>query len=1241
MKPKITIVLILVMLSLSCLTSVSYIEICKASDPPTFYVDDDNTAGPWDGSSGHPYRYIQDAINAASPGNRIKVLEGTYSENLVISSNKTSLDLFGEDKSITTITGGGSGDVITISATGVDLSDFTIKSSGSGSTNAAIKLNASNCVIVGNIISNNKHGFYIYDCNNIKIYYNTITNNIGNGIYLENSSYNSITYTTIKSSSYNGFFLYSCSNNKIENCSIMSNSKNGIYLNATCNNNIIANNYISSNTQNGIYLNDHCNNNIIKNNNGNNGIYSNSDSGIRLENSSSNNLGNNIVNGNSDYGIMVLGSNNSIHNTTINSNTKHGVFLFGDDNNNVIDNNIQENTKDGIRIQNSTNDKIYGNEISGNSQYGIYLNYYSVDNLIYNNYFHDNSDNAFDMSENNNIWSISTTTGYNIVNGENQNVSGNYWDDFDEVSEGAVDSNGSGVVDVGISKSINISSSDTGAIVDLIDPVIVSISISPSTQTIGGYTYISADITDNTKIKDARLIVTAPNGVTSNFSIVQNKTGDTYYCNKQFSPVGTYKIVIAGKDPRNWVTSNTQTFYIDEGAPPAITDNSLTTGSPSNFFIFNATVTDDEDSVSDLTVKVHWSHGGYGGNYSMGNICENYFHTYVYLDNSTDSLSYSFYACDQWGNSRTTEQKTVSIVDNKPPTISIDTYGASSDDLPNSYTFRATITDDTEVDEASIEYWYEGSDHKTVEMDKKTNNKYEKVIIINENPSTVYCIIYATDPSGNQNDTKKPFANASGPYSGVIGIGLTFDATNSFDLDGTIANYSWDFGDGTTGFMGASEHTYSTNGNYTITLTITDNDGNKDIDVTYVNIISLTQKKTSYTTMSEIEDDYGITLTDLFYGYDIDGDKIADTFVDPNNVLKAVHTGNINISGNITFLLSVDDSNIPEFMWNTTTDEIVPIYHRPITIDDSDIEIDEENEQATVDITVEKANWIYIDINDIYPYATIVITTENRTIPIDRIWRKNDKIYVLDDPSTEYTITFQNIYPTVESPTFIPGEGALINENSKTITVIYTVPVTITYATFDTIRVESKLTTTDNKVFTYTPPGYLEDGVYTLEISAKALQGDNQGSFSSTYIFQQYTSPPPVPQKSFIEKNFIWILLGIFAGVGAVIFLIIRYQLITFESFIYIKNKKIIPFFKPLVFGPLRIDVNDKKVKKAEFYVNGKLKDTISQKPFIWDWNEPAFMKKTIETKIFDEDGNSSSSGEMTFFVFNSPRFFK
>ena len=123
--------------------------------------------------------------------------------------------------------------------------------------------------------------------------------------------------------------------------------------------------------------------------------------------------------------------------------------------------------------------------------------------------------------------------------------------------------------------------------------------------------------------------------------------------------------------------------------------------------------------------------------------------------------------------------------------------------------------------------------------------------------------------------------------------------------------------------------------------------------------------------------------------------------------------------------------------------------------------------------------------------------------------------------------------------------------------------------------------------------------------------------------------------------SYYFIILGIIGGSGAILYILSRYNYITFQSFVYFKNRKIIPFFKPLVFGPLRIDVNDEKVKKAEFYVNGILKDTITEAPYIWNWNETSFLRQKIETKIFDQDGNTSSSGEQTYFVFNSPRLFK
>jgi len=54
---------------------------------------------------------------------------------------------------------------------------------------------------------------------------------------------------------------------------------------------------------------------------------------------------------------------------------------------------------------------------------------------------------------------------------------------------------------------------------------------------------------------------------------------------------------------------------------------------------------------------------------------------------------------------------------------------------------------------------------------------------------------------------------------------IIFDGTGSTDTDGSIVNYTWDFGDGTVAYGDIVSHNYTDNGNYTVALTVTDNDG--------------------------------------------------------------------------------------------------------------------------------------------------------------------------------------------------------------------------------------------------------------------------------------------------------------------------------------------------------------------------------------------------------------------------------
>ncbi|MBA3242041.1 MAG: PD40 domain-containing protein, partial [Acidobacteria bacterium] len=78
-----------------------------------------------------------------------------------------------------------------------------------------------------------------------------------------------------------------------------------------------------------------------------------------------------------------------------------------------------------------------------------------------------------------------------------------------------------------------------------------------------------------------------------------------------------------------------------------------------------------------------------------------------------------------------------------------------------------------------------------------------------------------TSSGGNQ----PPVANAGDSYSGITGQSTVFNGSGSFDPDGSIASYSWNFGDGGTGSGVSPTHAYATPGSYTVTLTVTDNLG--------------------------------------------------------------------------------------------------------------------------------------------------------------------------------------------------------------------------------------------------------------------------------------------------------------------------------------------------------------------------------------------------------------------------------
>jgi len=261
--------------------------------------------------SGAQYNTIQAAVNAATPGDTIRVWAGTYNENVVI--NKT-MSLIGNGTSNTTIDGGNLEDVVRLTANNVSISGFQIINSPTSWGYAGIEIRYyDGCVVQNCNVSNNYRGINITYSDNNVIENNIckFNNDIGISVYQSHGS-------NIENNN--------CTNNNI-GISLMWNSVINTILTNNCS--------------------------------------SNSNIGIEVYYSSENYIGNNTLTSNNQHGIQLTSSDkNTIfdNNVTFNSNTGFSIDSSSD-NNRIFHNNIITNT---VQASDAGNNIWNNNQLEGN-----------------------------------------------------------------------------------------------------------------------------------------------------------------------------------------------------------------------------------------------------------------------------------------------------------------------------------------------------------------------------------------------------------------------------------------------------------------------------------------------------------------------------------------------------------------------------------------------------------------------------------------------------------------------------------------------------------------------------------------------------------------------------------------------------------------------------------------------------------------------------------------------------------
>jgi len=334
---------------------------------------------------------LQDAINAASPGDTIEVSSGIFYEHLIV--NK-SVALIGENSSTSIIDGNGTGTVVTVIANSVYVSGFTIQQSGEYRHGVFLD-GSSNSTICGNIIVDNYYGVWLNNSEKTLVKDNLVHGNMW-GIYLQDSS-----------------------NNIIERNIISDHFRQGLHLDLSDNNTVDEN--IVTNNFEGTYLKS-SSNNLLQNNNLTDNTYSFGVSGSELEHFLQYIDTSNIIDDKPIYywinqhdrriptnvGFVAVVNSTGITVKNLNMTHQQEGILFAYTTNSTIEGVYISNARCGFRLVSCEDIRVVGNTISRNAK-GIRLDY-SVKNTISGNNIMDNHEGIFLDHSSDNIVSKNTAS---------------------------------------------------------------------------------------------------------------------------------------------------------------------------------------------------------------------------------------------------------------------------------------------------------------------------------------------------------------------------------------------------------------------------------------------------------------------------------------------------------------------------------------------------------------------------------------------------------------------------------------------------------------------------------------------------------------------------------------------------------------------------------------------------------------------------------------------------------------
>ncbi|MBX0295323.1 PKD domain-containing protein [Haloarcula nitratireducens] len=481
--------------------------------------------------------------------------------------------------------------------------------------------------------------------------------------------------------------------------------------------------------------------------------------------------------------------------------------------------------------------------------------------------------------------------------------------------------------------------------------------------------------------------------------------------------------------------------------------------------------------------------------FSGGSAGANVSYTVTYTVQVPGDASPGEYTIDAEGSAVTPETDSTRFADTDSTTITVeeeqtntpptaDAGGDQTVDEGDDVTLDASGSDDPDGD--SLSYTWTQTAGPSVSVSDTVSPTFTAPSV-DSTTTLTFEVEVADGNGGTDTDTvsvtvdpvnEDPSASISGPTSAQVGEELTFDAVASDD--GSIASYEWDFDDGETASGQSVTHAFDSEGDYTVELTVTDDEG-----------ATTTATQTVSVSAAPAPANFQITNLDAPASA-TQGDTVTvEATVENTGDEEATQTVEFTFDGSVIdsqdVTLASGASEDVQFTLDTTGVAAGTYTHGVSTDDDTasaqiTVEAASEPSPGAVDVSLVPADQT-ATTGDEVTYDVVVSGTDDVGAFEGNVTVSDTSNAIITDVSTPATGDNQNVDFTEQTAEI--GMYGLPQDADD--------PVTVATITLSAESVgETDISLSDNKVYNQQGTGYTIDSTNdaTLSVSVGAVVGD-------------------------------------------------------------------------------------------------------------------------------------------------------